>query len=58
MSLPRNPADATTRNVRASVKRDDALLARIEKLEDTLKVVVAALRASQHVKFEHRDSED
>ncbi len=30
---PRNPADATRRNVRASRKADTALLARLKKLE-------------------------
>lgn len=31
-----NPADATRRNIRASVKRDANLKARLERIEDTL----------------------
>lgn len=39
-----SPKDATERNVKASQKRDDALLERIKKLERQMKEVQKALR--------------
>ena len=38
----KKPIDATVRNVKASQKRDDALLARIKKLEARVKALEKA----------------
>ena len=52
MTNKHNPADATTRNVRASKKRDAALDARVDKLETAVKMLAHALHFSNGVKFD------
>lgn len=55
MTPTRNPADATTRNVRAAHKRDTKQNARIARIEKALALIVDALHFSNGVKFDRAE---
>ena len=50
-----NPADATTRNVRASKKRDDALDKRVDRLEKAIALIAHTLHYASAVKFDDKE---